>query len=154
MPKKRNYKLCEHCETPIIGKRNHAKYCSDSCRALSKQTTEGQYKRISGNWELYVNRLIWAGGKKRKSLTPEMVLSILEAQDYKCALTGVELTCLLEKGKDFPTNVSIDRIEAGGPYIPDNIQLVCKAVNKFRSNLPLDEFIWWCNKVVETNGQG
>ena len=66
----------------------------------------------------------------------------------KCALTGVELTCKLEKGVKCKTNASIDRIDPKGPYIKSNVHLVCAAVNKFRIDLPLDEFIDWCRKVA------
>lgn len=57
----------------------------------------------------------------------------------------------LEKGVICRTNASIDRLEAGGPYIKDNIQLVCSVLNKFRINTPVAEFVWWCKKVAEHN---
>lgn len=76
-------------------------------------------------------------------------MSQLKKQDYRCALSGVQLTCELRVGKRFLTNASVDRIEAGGPYTPDNIQLVCRALNSWRSDLTVDEFVDWCRKVVE-----
>lgn len=113
------------------------------------RTTEGQYKRISGRWDKYFNRLIRAKPERRETLTPQDLIDILIHQDYRCALTGVELTCQLENGVVSQTNASIDRLEAGGPYTKDNIQLVCRAVNSFRRNVTIDEFKWWCKKVTE-----
>lgn len=43
---------------------------------------------------------------------------------------------------------SLNRIEAGGSYTKDNIQLVCRAVNSWRSNMPLKDFIDVCKAVA------
>ena len=150
----RDYKSCKNCSlqfTPVSVKQV---FCSKTCKGKFKYTsgsvtTTSQYEKISGNWTRYLNRLLITDGRRRDNLTVEILLKVLDKQDYKCALTNLKLTCLLEVGKDFKTNASVDRIEAGGPYIEDNIQIVCKAVNKFRGNLSVEEFIWWCKKVVE-----
>lgn len=67
----------------------------------------------------------------------------------KCTLSGVELTCTLIKGIKVKTNASIDRIIAGGSYSIDNIQLVCSALNSWRADTELPEFIDWCKKVAQ-----
>lgn len=72
----------------------------------------------------------------------------LRKQKGLCAMSGIPLTCQLEQGKRFTTNASIDRIEAGGPYSPDNIQLVCAALNSFRKDTQLEEFFWFCEQVT------
>ncbi len=146
-------KTCVVCDTPFVPRSGANKFCSDKCRGKWKYitgdgSTDNQYRKISGNWERYFSRLI-GRGMRRDSLTRDDLLALLEAQGGRCALSGVKLTCRLEKGKRFLTNASIDRIEAGGPYIPENIQLVCAALNGFRRDTPLDEFIWWCKKVAE-----
>jgi len=74
---------------------------------------------------------------------------LLAQQGGKCALTGMPLTCILERGVRCQTNASIDRKIAGGSYTEDNVQLVCAAINKFRIDTPLDEFIDWCKKVAD-----
>jgi len=105
-----------------------------------------QQKR-SKNWTLkdHLKHLIWQY-KTRKELTYEILLEIYKEQEGKCAFTGIELTYIRGQGK-VKTNISIDRIEAGGPYIKENIQLVCSVVNKMKSNMSDDEFKWWCNAV-------
>lgn len=147
-------RICPNCGTNFLGIKTQI-FCTESCKGehkyVSKITTTSQYERISGNWKKYLQRLLYAGGKKRENLLVEDLLEILEAQNYRCALSGMELTCKLEVGKDFKTNVSVDRIDAGGPYIKENIQLVCKALNSFRRDTNLKEFIWWCKKVSEFN---
>ena len=77
----------------------------------------------------------------------------LEKQDFKCALSGVPLTCKLEKGVSCPTNASVDRIVAGGPYTADNIQMVCRALNAWRSDTTVTDFVEWCRLVVKFNDE-
>jgi len=145
---------CAVCDTTFKQRTWHHKYCSDTCKGKVKYvtgevTTESQYKEISGNWDRYLSRLLYFNGRKRDHLTRDILKDKLKEQNYRCALTGIELTCLLEKGKRFRTNASIDRIVPGGEYSEDNIQLVCQAVNYWRSDLPVSEFVEWCRKVVE-----
>ena len=110
-------------------------------------TTKRQYESISGNWSRYFDRLLGKG--RRGALSRQDLLNKLESQKGLCALSGLPLTCQLEQGKRFKSNASIDRLEAGGSYAPENIQLVCAALNGFRQDTDLDEFIWYCQKVTE-----
>jgi hypothetical protein len=48
-------------------------------------------------------------------------------------------------------NLSIDRIIPEKGYEISNIQLVCRCLNKWRSNTPVEEFIAICKKVAEYN---
>lgn len=114
-------------------------------------STLRMYKSVSGNWSRYLNKQLNNQNRKADGLTLAQLMDLLEAQQYRCALSGVLMTCKLDRGIRYPTNVSFDRIEAGGPYTIDNIQLVCSAVNSFRGNLTVPEFIGWCNKVTSHN---
>lgn len=147
---------------PVCGKEDlmakNQKFCTPQCKGKVKYidgsaSTEEQYKKISGNWVRYCSRLLYYGGRKRDMLTRDIILRQLEKQNYKCALTGAELTCNLSKGTTSITNASIDRIVAGGPYTEDNIQIVCRAINSWRSNLTVKEFVNWCKKVVDYNNK-
>lgn len=144
-------RTCKRCGTNIDHKNKGAKFCSNTCRHVYRNTSEIQYQHISGNWKKYLLRLLYSGGKKRINLSVESMLEVLEKQNYKCALSGIDLTCNLEVGVNFPTNASIDRIEAGGPYIKENIQFVCKSLNYFRKNTTISEFVWWCKQVAKYN---
>jgi len=148
-------KICPICDTMFKPKSGVHKFCSEKCKGkwqyvTGQSSTENQYKNISGNWYRYFSRLC-NRSNKRESISVEDLLGILEKQDYKCALSGIQLTCKLEKGVKYKTNASLDRIDAGGPYIKENIQIVCSALNSFRSDTNCDEFIWWCKKVAEYN---
>lgn len=151
-------KECLVCKNLFKPRGGFHKFCSPQCKGKWKYitqevTTDTQYKCISGNWDRYLSRLLYFDGRKRDELTRDILKEILIKQDFKCALSGVELTCQLEKGKRFWTNASVDRIEAGGPYIKENIQLVCRGLNSWRSSIPIEEFIWWCEQVVFNNSK-
>lgn len=131
------------------------KFCSDSCKGKwkyisGKLSTENQYKEISGNWERYFSRLLQKSFRRGR-LTRDDLLLQLKKQEGKCALSGIPLTCQLEVGKRFKTNASIDRIIAGEDYSPENIQLVCSALNSWRGDTDLNEFIWFCEQVSTFN---
>lgn len=145
-------KPCLVCKTEFKPRSGVNKFCSTKCRGKWKYmmgvcSTESQYKTISGDWSRYFSRLL--GRKERKSLTKDDLLQLLEKQDGRCALSGVKMTCLLEKGRVNPQNASIDRISAGGEYTADNVQLVCAVVNKWRSNTPIEVFVEYCERIAE-----
>lgn len=149
-------KPCAVCGASFMPKSGVNKFCSDRCRGKWKyitgeNSTENQYRKISGNWHRYFQRLMSFKGR-RESLTEDILIALLVSQNYRCALSGVEMTCTLQKGVRTWTNASIDRINAGGPYEPGNIQLTCHAINLFRRELPVGEFVEWCKLVSRNNG--
>lgn len=151
-------KKCPTCGTSFKPRSGVHKFCSPKCKGRWKyitgtHSTANQYKEISGNWERYLSRLIYVGGSKRSGLTREDLLKKLKDQDFKCALSGLPLTCNLEVGVKFPYNVSIDRIEAGGSYNINNIQLVCKILNSWRGDADLQSFIDICKAVAYYHNQ-
>ena len=145
-------KLCVVCQVSFHPKSGAHKFCSPQCKGKwqyisGRLSTENQYKNISGNWRRYFSRLI--GKAYRTELSIEILQNILEEQKGLCALSGMPLTCTLIKGQRILTNASIDRITPGGPYIPENIQLVCSVLNCWRGDTNLQEFIEWCRKVAQ-----
>lgn len=104
------------------------------------------YGEISGSYFNVVRR----GAKKRNlqfSLTiSEMWDKFLE-QDKKCAFTGETLTfnkCL----RDCSGTASLDRIDSSRGYEKDNIQWVHKLVNVMKQDMSDNEFITYCQKIV------
>jgi len=149
-------KPCAVCGAEFTPHSGVHKFCSVQCKGkwqyiTGAQSTENQYKQISGNWARYCARLLYYGGRKRDQLTKQILLDKLQAQDYKCALSGVPLTCDLSKGVVSQTNASVDRIVAGGSYTEDNIQMVCRALNHWRADTSIEDFVAWCRRVVDYN---
>jgi predicted nucleic acid-binding Zn ribbon protein len=124
----------------------HPKYltCSKKCRDVNK--VNRRYQRMNNDWAAYFKHLL--SKKKDSPLTVDQLIYKVAGQDYKCVLSGIELTCIRVRGKVMQTNASIDRIHAGKEYNYDNIQIVCRAVNSFRGNMEVEEFIFWCKEVA------
>lgn len=59
----------------------------------------------------------------------------------KCALSGISI----EHGE----NASLDRIDSSKGYVSGNIQWVHKDVNKIKTNLNQEYFIYLCKKIAE-----
>ena len=141
-------RTCITCNTKFETDRSNKTYCSIRCKKISYR--KRVYERKDGDWEWYFKGLL-NNREDRKKLTPDLLVKLLENQNYKCALSGVKMTCKRIQGKTnyILTNASIDRINPGKEYNYDNIQIVCRAINSFRGNMSINEFINWCNKVTE-----
>ena len=135
---------CKVCKTKF--ETLHPKYlcCSTKCTMINKVNT--RYEKENGDWTAYFKHLL--SKKNKTDLTPRKLINVLKKQNYKCALTGMPLTCEKIRGIISKTNASIDRIFAGGVYNRRNIQLVCRAVNSFRGDMTVNEFINWSKKVT------
>lgn len=149
-------KTCPVCQRIFNAKTTKQKFCNPSCKGRWKYvtdsvTTESQYENISGNWSRYLSRLLYSSRRKRDGLKRDDLLALLHKQGGKCAISGLPLTCLLTNGTKYWSNASVDRVNAGQSYTTDNIQLVCRAVNSWRSDIPLDKFIEICRAVANNN---
>jgi hypothetical protein len=141
---------CHACSKAYRPNSGYQKFCSSECIPKPNYETNSQYRSISGNWRRYYCRALQ--GQNRKELSVDFLMDLHEKQRGLCDLSGVEMTCLLEKGKRFWTNASIDRIVAGGPYSRENVRLTCVAVNVMRSQMATEDFISMCKEIA--NGKG
>ena len=129
---------CKWCDKEHrMANKNHIT-CSISCR---------NFLSFKDNDHKYITSLLY-GQRREDGLTREDIESLLDEQGGICALSGEPMTMVRGQGR-VTTNLSIDRIEAGGLYTKDNIQLVCNAVNSFRGDTNLEEYIDWCIKVSD-----
>ena len=78
------------------------------------------------------------------------ILGLYLEQDGKCSLSGITMT--LEDGTNQVGNrvrPSVDRVDSNGNYTPDNIQLICNALNIMKGTLNQTDFLRWCRRVTE-----
>lgn len=71
------------------------------------------------------------------------VLHLLERQEYRCALTGRDLT---------PQTAALDHIVAircGGEHVIENTQVLHKDVNRAKGSVTNVQFIQMCREVVK-----
>jgi hypothetical protein len=115
---------------------------------LSHPNRKG-YKDISG--------IIWSKIKRdakargiQFDLNIEDLWELLESQNRKCKLSGLELS-FRKKAKDYTGTASLDRIDSKKGYIIDNIQWVHKTINTMKMDLEQETFLMYCNLIVQNN---
>ena len=121
-------------------------------RAASKHTgldlANPLHKKLRDIWKntAYVSQSMGAS-PRRRSMIRELSLSDCldkaNAQDWKCALTGVYLTT------SGPNMISMDRIDPDGGYTQDNIQFTTWVANRAKTDMSIDEFVELCKKVAK-----
>lgn len=75
--------------------------------------------------------------------------NLLEKQNFKCAMSGIDLT--YGYGEITKLNISVDRLDYKLGYTINNIQLVDKKINMARQRSSPEDFIKMCIKVAEYN---
>ncbi len=74
-----------------------------------------------------------------KPALEKYVASLIDDQDGLCAITGIALQ-FDEGGSDPELCCSLDRIDSAGHYEPGNLQIVCRFVNRWKSDSPDVDF--------------
>jgi hypothetical protein len=102
------------------------------------ETTLGTIKNANGQQVSVTKKVkeLWIGAAQLE----QYVNALLEKQEEKCALTGIPLQYDGEH-LDHQLLPSLDRIDSSGHYAEGNLQVVCKFVNKWKSDEKNDEFI-------------
>lgn len=125
-----------------------------SCQKMSKypETRISRAYHYKGLRKAFLSRIDW-GITHRSSykiiknlVTIEQLYQKLVEQDFKCALTRIELNVIDLNPID--SNASIDRIDSEGDYEFDNIQWVLKEVNIMKNSFSQEFFIDMCRKIA------
>ena len=109
-----------------------------------------KYKHITIPGE-YWSRLL-KGAKLRNhdvTITKEYIWSILQNQNFKCALSGIDIS-FPNKIRDLhfgKATASLDRIDSSKGYIKGNVQWVHKDVNNMKQSLSNKQFLEWCKLI-------
>ena len=143
-------KSCNYCGKIFTPKTRVQKYCSRSCKSkFISRSHHWEYsvRNVSSSPRNYINSLL-SHKHRRDYLDLEYMMGIYDAQNGKCALSGVTMTYQRGNG-NVPTNISIDRIDSNKGYIKGNVQLVCRIVNVMKNEWKQDDFIEFCKKIVE-----
>jgi len=155
-------------ENPI--KMNDGKYkweCQCACgekffrcgSALSKGKAKGCLNCVKKSKKHLLSR-IWhllTHGAKIRNLNVEVtiddLLILLEKQNYKCALTGMDIIVVNEQRDgvvlNSQTTASVDRIDSSKGYILGNVQWVHKDVNIMKMHFVQNYFIDMCRKIAK-----
>lgn len=102
------------------------------------------YKGVGYKWfSKYFERGRGKQKQKEGSITIQDAYDKLEAQGFRCALSGIPLEWSEESG------MSIDRIDSSAGYHLDNIQIVHKDVNLMKNHFSQEYFLDVCKRIVK-----
>jgi len=153
--------LCYICknykDTPLFDDNltNTHRDCKDRrCKSCKHDAYERRRASTRGQKDLrriLVERIAAAKDRVKKSgfemkITLEDLQDLWDLQDGKCAISGIQMTYIFNNGRT-PTNVSLDRINPLEGYTKENIQLVCMATNQMKSDLSMDELLYFCEQI-------
>ena len=77
------------------------------------------------------------------AVTIKGLLDLAEQQNYRCALTGLELT---------PSEANADHVHSmmdGGANVMSNLQVVHEVVNRMKNTMSQQQFVEWCCRVAD-----
>lgn len=124
-----------HYPPPVV-----SQYCGDLGRTLFSTYRYGAEKRsLSFN------------------VTQEYVWDLLIKQNFKCALSGIQIhlsTKIKDHAPDYETfTASLDRIDSSKGYEVGNLQWVHRVINRLKNNMSDEDFIMWCSLVCNHANQ-
>ena len=145
---------CE-CGTKTIRVSNSlrkGKCCCKKCKSSSDRNRFGYKDLMQHHW-----RSIQRSAKRRGfefEITIQHAWDVFEKQNKQCAISSIPIVLgkTREEYASGITTASLDRIDSSKGYIKGNIQWVHKKINIMKSNYTLDEFIYYCRKIVEKQG--
>lgn len=80
---------------------------------------------------------------KHERVTSRAIAKLAEAQGYRCALTGWELT---------PELASLDHkqpVSRCGKHVMSNLQVIHREINRAKGNMTTEEFVEMCRTVMQ-----
>ena len=124
-------------------------------RAFDSRRNSAKVGLISGTFFSHIKQC----AKHRNiifSVTKEYLWKLADLQNFKCAITGLNLKFTLNRVKsdhDFKnSNASLDRINSDQGYIEGNVQWIHKRINNMKYTFSNKEFISICNFITNNNG--
>lgn len=84
------------------------------------------------------------------NLTIEYLEELWNKQNGICVISGIKMTHTILEGK-LSTNASLDKINPSLGYIQENVQFVCNRVNMMKSDMSIQDLIYFCKLIINNN---
>ena len=124
-------------------------------RPTLRQQARANYKRRRANLRGWLTTNLTTRRQQcRKAriifdISVDQILALYDQQNGRCALTGRELIWGVDSNRG-PDTLSVDRIDATGPYIIENVRLVTHWANVARQRYGDEELFAFCEAVLAT----
>ena len=141
-------KRCAKCKRRQAGACYRRKKASPAWRAAIAAAAVRSRGRSPRN---FLATLLRSGASRREELGSTISLAFLleqlERQGGECFYSGVPMTWTTGAGR-VDTNISIDRLDAAGPYEPSNVVLCCYFINVSKREKTIEEWLAWADRVA------
>lgn len=150
-----NTKICAKCGTdaPIESFYRHRQtadgyhsWCKACCKKGNETSRNKLYSSFEGRVATFLRTCQVSALKRGQefSLTRADFLEMWEKQRGVCAYSGIEMAT----AANLPTSVSVERIDSSRGYVPENTILVCRDINRMKSDLTGEQFYEFCKAVA------
>jgi hypothetical protein len=141
---------------------------SKMCRSCSSKECMSDKFKATWNPQVYggLGNTLYSSIKNRAKhrgiefeLSKEFMWELLEKQQFKCALSGLDihLSTKLNKSRTNPEysliTASLDRINSDKDYTEDNVQWIHKDINKMKNAFDQSYFIQICSLIHQVHGK-
>ena len=125
-------------------------WCKECCREGNDRSRQKLNSTIEGRARVFLRNAKNSAVKRGQvfALTVADIVECWHTQWGVCAYSGRQMT--LEAGQ--LNTVSIERINSGVGYTPENTILVCQAINRIKSDFEFSEFYDLCRDVARFLG--
>jgi len=154
-----------HCGTEELKRPDHVitgrvRMCKSCSAKETAKTTPPPIRRtgyagLSGTHYSHIK----ASAKRRNiefNVTEKQLWELYEAQNNKCALTGVPIVLVAEIQNNNPNweviTASLDRKDSSIGYVIENLWWVHKEVNRLKNNYSLEELLFWSRLLLSKHG--
>ena len=135
------------CYTLLNEKSKGCLECNNTRKKDENPTWKG-FENISGKYYGRIKR----GAKKRNivfDVEIEYFNKLLVEQNFKCKLSGLEISFSHSKKDNYKATASIDRIDSNKGYIKGNLQWINKNINLMKNHFNQDYFLEICERITE-----
>lgn len=139
------------CWTLLNGKSKGCLKCNNP-RPKNENPSWKGYEHISGKYYGRIKR----NAQKRNiefNVSIEYFNELLTKQNFKCKLSGLDISFSHSKKDNYEATASIDRISSNMGYIEGNLQWIHKDINLMKNHFQQDYFISICERIVNEQKQ-
>ena len=116
-----------------------------ACAKCEREGDKARYYDFYSDKEKRARRVLDAAKQRARKREREFTITVADIMDQidagVCSLTGLPFSYdRVEPGRRNPYAPSIDRIDSSGGYTPDNIRVVCFAINMMLADFGAEVF--------------
>lgn len=135
------------CYTLLNGKSKGCLECNNP-RKKDKNPTWKGFENISGKYYGRIKR-----NAEKRNIVFDVEINyfneLLVKQNFKCILSGLNISFSHSKKDNYNATASIDRIDSNKGYIIGNLQWIHKDINLMKNHFNQDYFLKICEKITE-----